>query len=82
MPAQLRKGDVYHLEHSHLQTITQPHGVNALHANSTLYQNAKELCQLHETLPGAVADIFQAKKEGRRTTEEQQRRGHVEFQLL
>jgi len=70
------------LEHGHLPTNTQPDGVNALRANPTLYRNDKELCQLHETLPGAVADIFRAKKKGQRTTEEQQRQGHVEFQIL
>jgi len=53
-----------------------------LHANPILYQNVKELCRLQETLPRAVADIFQAKKEGRRSSEEQQRQGDVEFQLL
>jgi len=76
---ELGEGAVYRWEHGHLQTETHSDDV---HANPTLYQNVKELCRLQETLPGAVADIFRAKKEGRRPSEEQQRQGDVEFQLL
>jgi len=80
--AQLGDGNVYRWEHDHLQAETHSDDVRALRANPTLYQNVKELCRLQETLPGAVADIFRAKKEGWRLTEEQQRQGNAEFKLL
>jgi len=79
---ELGEGAVYRWEHGHLQTETHSDDVQALHANSTLYQNVKELCRLRKTLPGAVAEKFRAKKEGRRPSEEQQRQGDVEFQLF
>jgi len=79
---ELREDGVYWWEHGHLRTETHSDDVQALHANPTLYQNVKELCRLQETLPGAVANIFRAKKEGRRPSEKQQRQGDVEFQLL
>jgi len=69
---ELGEGAVYRWEHGHLRTETHSDKVQALRANPTLYQNVKELCRLQETLPGAVADIFRAKKEGRRPSEEQQ----------
>jgi len=58
----LGEGTVYQWEHGHLWIETHSGDVQALRANSTLYQNVKELCRLQETLPGAVADIFWAKK--------------------
>jgi len=61
---------------------THSDDVQAVHANPTLYQNVKVLCRLQEALPGAVADIFRAKKESQRPSEEQQRQGDVEFQLF
>jgi len=79
---ELGEGAVYRLEHGHLWTETRSDDVQALHATLTLYQNVKELCRLQETLPGAVADIFRAKKEGRRSSNEQQRQGDIEFHLL
>jgi len=79
---ELGEGAVYRWEHGHLQTETHSDDVQALHANPTLYQNVKEPCRLQDTLPGAVADIFRAKKKGRPPGEEQQRQGEVEFQLL
>jgi len=79
---ELGEGAVYWWEHGHLWTETHSDDVQVLHTNPTLYQNVKELCRLQETLPGAVADIFQAKKEGRRPSEEHQQQGDVEFKLL
>jgi len=79
---ELGEGAVCRWEHGHLRTETHSDDVQALHANPTLYQNVKELCRLQERLPGVVADIFRAKKEGRRPSEEQQWQGDVEFQLL
>jgi len=64
---ELGEGAVYRWEHRHLPTETQANDVQALPANPTLYQNVKELCRLRKTLPCAVADLFQAKKEGRET---------------
>jgi len=79
---ELGAGAVYRWEHGYLWTETYLNDIQALHTNPTLYQNVKELCRLQTTLPGAVADIFRAKKGGRRPSEEQQRQGDVEFQLL
>jgi len=79
METELEEGTIYRWEHNHLRTETNSDGIQALHANPTLYQNVKELCRLQETLPGAVADIFRAKKEGRRPSKKQQRQGDVEF---
>jgi len=42
----LREGAVYQWEHGHLRTETHSDGVQALHANLTLYKNVKELCRL------------------------------------
>jgi len=69
---ELGEGAVYRWEYDHLWTETYSDDVQALHANPTLYQNVKELFRLQETLPGVVADIFRAEKEGR-GSEEQQR---------
>jgi len=79
---ELGEGAIYRWEHGHLWTKTHSDDVQALHANLTLYQNVKELCRLQETIPGMVADIFRAKKEGRRPSEKQQRQRDVEFQLF
>jgi len=79
---ELGEGAVYQWEHGRLRTETHSYGVQALRANPTLYQNVKKLCRLQETLPEAVADIFRAKKEGRRPSNEPQRQGDLEFQLL
>jgi len=65
METELGEGAVYPWEHGHLRTETHSDDVQALRANPTLYQNVKELCRLHEMLPGTVADIFRAKKECR-----------------
>jgi len=79
---QLEKGDFYRWEHSYLRTETHFDDVQALCANSTLYWNVKELCQLQEMLPGAVANIFWDKKEGRLPPEEQRQQRNVEFQVF
>jgi len=79
---ELEEGAVYRWEHGHLRTETHSDDVQALHANPILYQNVKELCQIQETLLGVVANIFRAKKEGRRPSEKQLWQRDVEFQLL
>jgi len=79
---ELGKSAVYRWEHGHLRTETHSDNVQALRAKPTLSQNVQELCRLQETLPSAVADIFRAKKEGQRSSEEQQPQGDVEFKLL
>jgi len=79
---QLGKDDVYSWNHGNFWSKTQSDTVNVFQANPTLYRNAKELCRLQETLLGTVADVFQAKKEDPRPTEEQQRQGYVEYQYL
>ena len=43
--------------------------------------NVRELKKLQEELPGVVADIYRAKKEGRRPSEERIRQGCTEFRL-
>jgi len=82
MKTELGEGAVYRWEYGHFRTETHSDDVQVLRANPTLYQNVRELRRLQDTLPGAVADIFRAKKEGRRPSKEQQRQGDVEFQLL
>jgi len=44
---------------------TPPEVVQNLCANPVLAGNVRELQRLQESLPGVVADVYQAKKEGR-----------------
>jgi len=78
----LEEGAIYWWQLGHHRTETHSDNVQALRANPILYWNIKEYYRLQETLPGAVADMFQAKKKGLRLSKEQQRQGDVEFQLL
>jgi len=80
--AQLGDGNVYRWEHCNFRPETHSDDVQALRTNPMVYQSVKELCRLQETLPGTVADIFRAKKEGRRPSEEQQRQWDAEFQFF
>jgi len=56
--------------------------VNNLHANPMLIRNVRELCRLQTTLPGVVADLVRAKKEGRRPGEAEQWMKSAEFNGL
>jgi len=58
-----------------------PEVVQNLRANPVLADNVRELKKLQEELPGVVADIYRAKKEGRRPSEERIRQGCTEFRL-
>jgi len=63
MKKQLGNDNINCWEHGHLRSEHPPDTVHALWANPMLYQNVKVLSRLQQTLPGAVADIFRAKKE-------------------
>jgi len=58
-----------------------PEVVQNLRANPVLAGNVRELRKLQESLPGVVADVYRAKKEGRRPSEEQLRQGCAELRL-
>jgi len=60
---------------------TAPKVVQNLRANPVLAGNVSELRRLQESLPGVVADVYRAKKEGQRPSEEQLRQGCVELRL-
>jgi len=60
---------------------TPPEGVNHLCANPVLADNVRELRRLQESTPGVVADIYRAKKGGRRPSEEKLRQGCAELRL-
>jgi len=55
--------------------------VQNLGVNPALAGNARELRKLQENLPGVVADVYRAKKEGRRPSEKQLRQGCAELRL-
>jgi len=59
-----------------------PEVVQNLRANPVLADNVREPKKLQEELPGVVADIYRAKKDGRRPSEERIRQGCAEFRLL
>jgi len=75
------KAGIYSWE-GQLQSETSSKNVNNLHANPTLLKNVRELCRLQATLPGVVADLVWAKKEGRRPSEAEQRVKCAEFRYL
>jgi len=58
-----------------------PEAVQNLRANPVLAGTVKELRELQENLPGMVANVYQAKKEGRQPSERQLRQGCAELQL-
>jgi len=58
-----------------------PEAVNNLRANPVLADDARELRKLQADLPGVVADVYRAKKGGRRPSEEQLRQGCAELRL-
>jgi len=60
---------------------TPPEVVQNLRANPVLAGNVRELQKLQENLPGVVADVYRAKKEGRRPSEKQLRQGCAELRL-
>jgi len=59
-----------------------PEAVQALRANPALSDNVTELRKLQENLPGVVADVYRAKKEGRRPSKEQLRQGCAKLRLI
>jgi len=60
---------------------TPPEVVQNFRANPVLAGNVKDLRKLQENLPGVVADVYRAKKVGRRPSEEQLRQGCAELRL-
>jgi len=76
-------GIEYDWDQGQLQQMsnTPPEEVNHLRANPVLADNVRELRRLQESTPGVVADIYRAKKGGRRPSEEQLRQGCAELQL-
>jgi len=63
------------------RTGTSPEAINHLRANPVLADNVRELQKLQENLPGVVADVYQAKKEGQRPSKEQLRQGCTGLRL-
>ena len=76
------KAGVYSWEEGQLRSESLNEAVNNLHANPTLLRNVKELCRLQATLSGVVADLVQAKKEGRRPSEAEQWVKSAEFKYF
>jgi len=58
-----------------------PEVVQNLRAKPVLAGNVRELRELQENLPEVVADVYRAKKEGRRPSEKQLRQGCAELRL-
>jgi len=79
---QLGKARVYSWEEGLPRSDPTNEAVNNLHANPALLKNVRELCQLQATLPGVVADLVRAKKEGRRPSEAEQRVKSAEFKYF
>jgi len=75
------KAGIYSWE-GQLRSKPPTKAVNNLHANPTLLRNVKELCRLQATLPGVVADLVRAKKEGRRPSEAEQWVKYAEFKYF
>jgi len=63
---------VYTAERKDNSGLNPPKTVNNFHANPTLLWNIRELCRLQATLPGMVADLVRAMKEGRQPSEAEQ----------
>jgi len=78
----LEKAGVYNWEEGLLRSESLNEAVKNLHANPTLLRNVKELCRLQATLPGVVADLVRAKKEGRRPSEAEQRVNSAKFKYF
>jgi len=70
---QVETAGIYSWEKVEPQSESYTKAVNNIHAKPTLLRNVKELCRLQATLPWVVADLVQAKKEGRRPSEAEQR---------
>jgi len=60
----------------------QSEAIQNLRASPVLADNVEGLRKLQENFPGVVADVYRAKKEGRRPSEEQLRQGCAEFRLF
>jgi len=81
MEEKLGKAGTYSWEEGLLRSES-PKAVNNLHANPILLRNVKELCRFQVTLPGVVADLVRAKKEGRRPSEAEQQVKSTEFKYF
>jgi len=79
---QVEKAGIYSWDEGQLRSEALSKAVNNLHANPTLLRNVKELCRLQATLPGVVADLVRAKKEGRWPSEAEQWVKCVEFKYF
>jgi len=79
---QLGKAGVYSWEEGLLRSELLNEAVNNLHANPALLRNVKELCRFQATLPGVVADLVWAMKEGRQPSEAKQRVKSAEFKYF
>jgi len=77
------QGAEYDWDQGHFKSTAgeDPEAVQALRANPVLTDVA-ELRKLQENVPGVVADMYRAKKEGRRPSEEQLRQGCTKFRLF
>jgi len=75
----LRKAGVYSWEEGQLRSEPLNEAVNNFHANPTLLRNVRELWRLQATLPGVVADLVRAMKEGQHPSEAEQRVKSAEF---
>jgi len=83
LEALVHPGIEYDWDQSQLQqkADTPPEVVQNLHTNPALAGNVRELQRLQESLPGVVADVYRAKKEGQQLSEEQLRQGCAELRL-
>jgi len=76
---QLGKAGAYSWEEGQLRSDCPNEAVNNLHASPTLLRNIKELCRFQATLPRVLTNQVQAKKEGQRPSEGEQRVRSAEF---
>lgn len=67
-----RNGGGYSWKHGWRVPDISAYAVRALHAKYVLTDNVTELRKLQDTRPGVVANVYQAKKEGRQPSEEEQ----------
>jgi len=76
-------GIEYDWDQGQLQQKTgiPPEAINHFRTNPVLANNVRELRKLQENPPGVVADVYQAKKGGRRPSEEKLRQGCSELRL-
>jgi len=83
LEALIHPGVEYDWDQGQLQqkADTPPEVMQNLRTNPVLAGNVRELRKLQESLRGVVADVYRAKKEGRRPSEEQLRQWCAELRL-